>query len=210
MSDIRAESSFDVTSTPEEAWKALEELRARTSEPGEWWLPGFHSRAAEVDVEAPERLVVRKLEEPCADTLICITFEHLDTGTRIRVVQSGFDEAFVRRAGGAFWTHAEHIFADLHVFFAAGVIAGRAWRPWTPLGVGVAVEPLGLRVGRVGRGTWAERVGLRPDDLLLTVGGAPLYAAAELGVVECLVHAGDDVVATWARAGQVHEASTTV
>ena len=210
MSEISTDSTFDVPSTPAEAWKALEELRARAGSPDEWWLPGFECRAAEVEVDHGRQLTVRKLEQPCADTLIAITFEHLDSGTRIRVVQSGFDEAFVRATGDPFWVHAGHIFADLHAFFAAGVVAGRAWRPWTPLGMAVEVEPFGLRTTTVRRGTWAERVGLRTDDLLLTVAGAPLYAAGELGLVERMVRSGDTVVATWAREGELHEAGTTV
>ena len=60
-------------------------------------------------------------------------------------MQSGFDDAFVKMAGDAFWIHGEHILDDLHLFFETGVIARRAWRPWAPLGVGVGVEPFGLR-----------------------------------------------------------------
>ena len=210
MKDFRSEKTFEVASTPAEAWKALEELRARATGPAEWWLPGFECRGAEVEVEHHQRLTVRKLDQPCADTLIAITFEHAGTGTRIRVVQSGFDEAFVTMAGDAFWVHAEHILSDVHLFFETGVLARRAWLPWVPLGVTVTVEPFGLRVTAVRDGTWAEHLGLRADDVLLTVAGAPLYTGSDLGVVERLVHAGDDVAATWARGDERCEASATV
>lgn len=210
MSDITAEATFEVAATPLEAWKALEQLRVRAAEPGQWWLPGFVSRGAEIEAEPARRLTVRKLDQPCADTLISVTFEHAGTGTRIRVVQSGFDAAFVEGAGGAFWVHAEHIFADLALFFATGAVAQRAWLPWAPLGLGVAAEPFGLRVVRVSGGTWAERVGLATDDILLTIDGAPLYTIGELGVVERIVQAGDDVSATWVRGGQHCEAATHV
>ena len=208
--DIRTETAFDVTASPAEAWKALEALRARTGDPDEWWVPGFECRGAEVEVEHERRLTVRKLDEPCAGTLIAVTFEHVDTGARIRVVQSGFDEAFVEMAGETFWIHADHIFADLHLFFESGVIARRAWLPWAPLGVGAAVEPFGLRVTAVQGSSWADRLGLQADDVLLTVAGAPLYTLRELGVVERMVQPGDDVPATWARDGERLEASATV
>jgi hypothetical protein len=45
-------------------------------------------------------------------------------------VQSGFEEAFVKFVGEAFFTHSAHIYADMHVFFATGVVARRAWLPW--------------------------------------------------------------------------------
>ena len=210
MTEIRAEKTFDVAAAPGEAWKALEELRVRAAGPQEWWLPGFECRAGEVEVEHEQRLTVRKLDQPCADTLIEITFEHLATGSRIRVVQSGFDEAFVRRAGDSFWIHAEHIFADVHLFFETGVVAGRAWLPWAPLGVGVTVAPFGLRVTSVAPGAWAERVGLEADDVLLTVAGAPLYSAHDLGVIERVVRAGEEVAATWARDRGLAAATATV
>ena len=210
MTEIQAEKVFEVASTSADAWKALEGLRARAGGPGEWWLPGFECRASEVEVEPPTRLTVRKLDEPCAGTLIAITFEHLDSGSRIRVVQSGFDEAFVEMAGDGFWLHAEHILADLHLFFETGLLAGRAWRPWVPLGVGVSAEPFGLRVTSVGAGTWADRVGLEADDVLLTVAGAPLYSACDLAVIERVVRAGGEVGATWGRGADQAEASAIV
>jgi hypothetical protein len=209
MTETRAETTFEVAASPAQGWKALEELRARTREAGEWWLPGFDCRGAEVEAIPAAKLTVRKIDAPCADTLIAITFEHAGTGSRIHVVQSGFDEAFVKGAGDSFWSHSEHIFADVHLFFDSGVLADRAWRPWTPLGVVVRAEPLGLRVRHVGGG-WAERVGLRSGDVLLTVAGAPLYTASELGVVERVVKSGDDVAATWVRDGAREEASAVV
>ena len=210
MSDIRTEFSFDTTRPPADAWKALEELRSRAAEPGEWWLPGFECRGAEVDVEPERKLTLRKLDQPCADTLIAVTFEHHGTGARIRVVQSGFDAAFVEGAGEAFWIHAQHLVADLHLFFETGVIARRAWLPWAPLGVRVDVEPFGVRVAGVSPGTWADRAGLRQGDVLLTIAGAPLYTAHDLGVIERVVHTGDDVDATWARRATRIDASAPV
>lgn len=127
MTGLEAKTSFDIAARPEEAWVALESLRARASSPDGWWLPGFEARCAEVEADRPHALTVRKLDQPCAGTLIAVTFEHLDSGSRIRVVRSGFDDRFVEAAGDAFWSHAEVIFAGLRSFFA-GVIAAQAPR----------------------------------------------------------------------------------
>jgi hypothetical protein len=208
------ETSFIVPSTPQHAWKALEELRVgRTDldqEPQEWWLPGFESRAIEIESDETQRLTVRKSDPPCDGTLIAITFEHVDTGTRIRVVQSGFDEEFVRAGGESFWIHAEHIFADLQLFLQTGVIGRRAWRPIVWLGVRAVTTPYGVEVMDVTPDTWADRIGLRAGDILLTVSGAPLFDTRDLGTVQRILHADDVARGTWARNGERFDATASV
>lgn len=209
-----AEISFEVSSPPEDAWKLLEELRAgRTqpdAEPPEWWLPGFDCVCTEVDSEPHRRLTVRKSVQPCAGTLIAVTFEHAGTGSRIRVVQSGFDEAFVKAAGEAFWTHAGQIFADVQLYFERGVLGHRAWRPFAPLGLTVVTTAFGVEVDEIFPGTWAARIGLEPGDILLTVANASLYAQRDLVTVARVVASGDDIAATWARSGERLEATSVL
>jgi hypothetical protein len=208
------ETTFEIPFPPAAAWKALEEVGiGRTDpeqEPREWWLPGFESKAVEVERETDTRLTVRKAQQPCEGTLIAITFEHVDTGTRIRVVQSGFDEEFVRGAGEGFWIHGEHIFADLELFLRTGVIGRRAWRSLVWLGLGAVTTSYGVLVRRVQSDTWADRIGLREGDVLLTVDGAPLFSTRDLGTVERLIRKGSEVAATWARAGEHREDTARV
>ena len=206
MTEITSDHSFELPTSPGDAWRALAALRTAP----EWWLPGFEAKVADVDEVEGQRLTVRKLEQPCADSIIAITFEHAGTGTRLRVVQSGFDAAFVDGVGEAFFVHGEHLATDLALFVATGVVAARSWLPWAPLGISVVTEPYGLRIRRVGRGTWAERVGMLDGDVLLTVAGAPIFTVRELGVIERVVHAGDEVTATFGRAGERLEATAVV
>jgi hypothetical protein len=213
VSDITCSSTFEIQATPDEAWRALEEIRVQRADPSkndEWWFPGFECRTVEIDRDEPRRLTVRKAEQPCLDSIIEITFEHTDTGSTVHVTQSGFDQAFVDMAGESFWTHAEHIFADLHVFLATGLIAGRAWLPWTPLGMTVTTQQDGVRVAQTMKDTWAHRVGLRDGDFLCTLHGAPIFTSGDLGVLERIVSAGDDVRVAWIRDGERLEAHAAV
>ena len=116
--EIVVEKSFDVEGTPEQAWKKLERLNAeRDPGPCTWWLPGFQCRATEVAAAAGHRLEVVKAEQPCMGTTIVFTFEHVGTGTRIQVTQSGFDPAFVEMAGEDFWAHGAALLDDVERFF---------------------------------------------------------------------------------------------
>jgi hypothetical protein len=124
-------------------------------------------------------------------------------------LQSGFDEDFVRGGGEAFWIHSEHIFADLELFLRTGVIGRRAWRSLVWLGFGGITTSYGVVVDRVASDTWADRIGLREGDVLLTVDGAPLFSTRDLGTVQRLVTAGGEVAATWARAGE-HRAEAAI
>lgn len=209
MSDIEATTDFEVSGTPAEAWKALAELRVGRVEGDDWWLPGWECRCRTVEVEPDERLVVRKAVEPCAGTLITVTFEHANTGTRIRVVQSGFDPAFVDFAGESFWIHADHIYADLQMYFEAGIIAQRAWLPWTMLGCDARTASCGIEVTQVTDDSWASRLGLEPGDLLLTTGGAPLFSMRDFVTVQRMTQPGSDLSATWVRAGHRRQGVAT-
>jgi hypothetical protein len=118
--EITVEKTFEVKDSPDQAWKKLETLTAdHDTEPGMWWLPGFQCRATEVAAAAGHRLEVVKAEQPCKDTTIVFTFEHVGTGTRIHVVQSGFDPAFVEIAGDDFWTHGAFLLDEIERFFGA-------------------------------------------------------------------------------------------
>lgn len=119
--EVRVEAEFDAPVPPAAAWAALEQLRVERLDPDAapetWWIPGFESRLDAVEVEPGQKLVGRKADEPCAGTTISLTFVHLPSGSRIHVVQSGFDPAFVRRAGEEFWAHASMLLAGVEEFF---------------------------------------------------------------------------------------------
>lgn len=121
--EIVVEKTFDVDGTPEQAWQKLVRLTAEHDPgPATWWLPGFRCRATEIEATAGHRLEVVKAEPPCEDTTIVFTFEHVSTGTRIQVTQSGFDPTFVERAGEEFWAHGAFLLDEVEQFFVGGAV----------------------------------------------------------------------------------------
>jgi len=196
---------FNSSLTPDEAWRLLEEVSLQRSEPttpGEWWLPGWESTAIELNRDVGHKLTARKALPPCDDTIIEITFEHAPSGSKIQVVQSGFDQSFIDMVGDEFFTHAEHIFSDFELFFATGVVAQRAWRPWAPLGITVNAVSYGLTVTAVRKNTWAARLGLQVGDVVLTAHGAPIFDRRDLGLLERIAVSGKEMPATWVHDGR--------
>lgn len=120
--EIVVEKTFELAGTPRQAWERLEQLTAEHDPgPGTWWLPGFGCRATEVAAEPGGRLEVVKAEQPCEGTTIVFVFEHVGTGTRITVTQSGFDPAFVDMAGEQFLTHGALLLDGVERFFRGDV-----------------------------------------------------------------------------------------
>jgi hypothetical protein len=198
------EHQFEVNDPPEAAWRRMTDAQPPdlASTPRQWWLPGFDSTGEEIEVDAPRTLTVRKDTMPCADTTIRITFEHTATGTRITVVQSGFDEGFIAGAGVSFWIGAAQIGVDAELFFTTGVKGGRHGRPFAFLGCGTTVTPVGLAVDWVMPDTYAARAGYKSGDLMLTVAGAPIVGERDLVTVSRMVQQGSDLTSTLARGGE--------
>jgi hypothetical protein len=116
--EVVVERSFVIAGSPDQAWEKLVQLAAQHDQgPGSWWLPGFRCRADEVAAVPGRRLEVIKAEQPCQDTTVVFTLEHVDTGTRIQVTQSGFDPAFVDMAGDDFWAHGAALLDEVERFF---------------------------------------------------------------------------------------------
>ena len=123
--DIVVEKTFDVDVDPDHAWEKLARFNAEHDPaPGTWWLPGFRCRATEIEATPGHRLEVVKAEQPCRGTTIVFTFEHCHTGTRITVIQSGFDPGFVQMAGEDFWAHGTSLLDDVERVFRGGAARG--------------------------------------------------------------------------------------
>jgi S1-C subfamily serine protease len=119
----------------------------------------------------------------------------------VTVVQSGFGAMFDQALDGLAigW---EHILADLHLYLETGLRGLRHLRPWAALGCTLTQTASGLRVQEVTPSMYAAEVGLRPGDIILTVGGAPISRNVELQTVMRVFREGDELKASWARGGE--------
>ena len=182
------------------AWTRLADHPSR-------WLPGFDATVTVTERSEGERLHATKDDEPCAGTAIVVTLEDAGTGTRVTVVQSGFGD-WMAAAYDMLAVGWRHIVSDLHTYLATGVHARRHLRAWGDLGAGVTAIDGGLRVGTVRRGSLAGRLGLRGDDLLVVLAGAPVSTHDDLvTVLRVLGTQPGPVAAEWVRDGVVHEAT---
>lgn len=199
MTEPRFVATFELTTGRSEAWSRL---TARGSGDGTLRLPGFASDAEVVEVVDEQTLVARKLEPPCADTTIVITFEDAVTGTVVTVTQSGFDGGLPapREIMEVGW---RLIVADLRTALATGVDPGRHLAQWRDFGADAEAGPGGVWVGAPREGTVAARAGLLKGDLLVGLGGAAVTGLDDFVRLVRATADHDRVDATWVRDGRL-------
>jgi hypothetical protein len=181
------EATFVVRTPRTDAWERLSSAAPVSDvlpEPrtGQRWMPGFEGASDDVEVVPGHLLRTRKASFPCDGTEIVVTLEDEGTGTRITIAQFGFGPGFEQQRPwlAAGWAT---IVADLVVFFERGVVPGRHLTAWSSIGCEVFETACGLVVGTVAAGQLAAQVGLRPDDLLITIAGAPVTTIRDLSVL---------------------------
>lgn len=211
MKDV-FEETFVVDPAPAEVWKALTTRTITCGASGDlhYVLPAFPSFTP-LDVpgasctpieERLERLLrVTKDHEPCAGTEIAVKLDPAGTGTRVAVVQSGFGSWF-DAVRDAILTHGRQIMADFRLYLEHGVTApGTVWGP--DLGAQTRHCPVGLEIVAVELGGFAERAGMRPGDLLVSLRGIRVHNTEQLWTVLALTAPGVTAEVTWVREREV-------
>ena len=220
MSD-EFEATFIVELAPADVWEAL--TRRSVSRDGDdephAVLPGFPSlpplevggASGTVLERDPERLLrVRKDDHPCQGSEIAVRLERASTGTRVTIVQSGFG-AFLDAVGrDTVFGHGRQIANDLRLYLERGLdVPGTAWG-WS-LGAVTSQTPLGVEIESLHPGGgWAEHVGLRPGDLLLTLAGIRIHDHPQLWTVLALTQHAAKIDASWARDRELLQGSATL
>ena len=212
------EATFVVDVDVNAVWKAL----ARPADPAgdgtrQYLIAGFpayghnHDPGAlgtEIEAVPGQLLRVRKVEMPCAGTEIAVTLESVEGGTRVTVVQSGFDTWFQRHRGIRD-SHGHQIVSDLRLFIERGVVApGTNWG--TSIGIDHEETGTGCEVLHVSDDSLAARAGVATGDLLLSVAGVRIHDSAQLWTVQSLIRRGEEYEVSWVRGRELVSAKATL
>jgi S1-C subfamily serine protease len=134
---------------------------------------------------------------------ITVTFEEVAEGTRITITHAGFGEAEHWNE----WLEGTSIgwrqaIADLVAYLTTGVTARRFVSPMHSPGMTMHDTDAGVEVSTVVPGHLADQAGVRPGDLLLRVGGVPIFAITDLWVLMREHPPGTTLAIEYVRAGQ--------
>jgi hypothetical protein len=130
----------------------------------------------------------------------CTTFEIEGTGTRITITHSGFGDGdqwdFILESMSA---GSDESVADLILYLETGVGFPRHPVERGYHGIQAHEVPAGLVVYAVEPDTFATRLGLQRGDLLVELGGAPVFGYRELWTIARASEPGTETSAAWVR-----------
>lgn len=199
--------TFEYSASIEDVWRAFWE----TDEPTVWNNPikgdAYISQGAvqsEVNEFEPGRMV-RWTETEGDDVIeMTVSLEESETGTRLTITRSGFgsgDEwTSTHSARLLGWEQALH---DLGVFLESGLTMGRIHEWRSAFGVELFETAAGLRAGNVRPGAYAEEAGMQPGDLVIRIGGVPVFTRSDQWLLQRLYRPGDEVEIEYIRDGAI-------
>jgi len=212
------ERTFTVSVPAARAWRAFTD----PSDIEVWFAERFDAGGTEGVSEAtgpggtmhfePTRVVPNECLEykqwaESADSGIVTTvvFEALEKGTRITFTQAGFGDPT------RFGTEPVHRglnenLDDLILWLEHGVAfpRHRDLRGRAGLGAELARVPGGLGVTRVEPGSFADRVGMQPGDIVLQLGHGAVFDHSDIAFFLRDNDEGDEVDVVYARRGELH------
>jgi uncharacterized protein YndB with AHSA1/START domain len=209
----RIEKTFTVAVPIERAWSAFADSHERSQweaseyeidpRPGgvvRWSLPGIEATGRVEEADPPRRLRHVELSGPHTKCEITVTFEAIDDGTRISITHSGFGsgEGWDEWLEGTSLGWAQAI-SDLIVYLRSGVPARRFVAAMRHPGMRMTDTEAGIEVVDVADDGLARDAGLQSGDLLLRVGGVPVFTIAELWVLMREHEAGSELEVEYLR-----------
>lgn len=202
IAGARYERAFDTTAPPERCWLALVEPRdieawlapevvesdPRVGGALRWVMSGHPQNAEFVQLEEPWRLAFVVHDDVCRFALE----PRAGGGTHVMIESGGTAARPWPELAPNVATGWDQCVADLIALLDYEVRLSRhGFRNW--LGVRVKPHPIGLEALGAAPGTWAERVGVAPGDLLLQIGRAPLFSVQDVWNVGRTADPGDEL-----------------
>ena len=186
--------SFEFAFERERVWVAFGEIEGPvTDEP---LTDAARTSNAITELVEYERVSWESTTEAGDRSAMTVTFESIDSGTRVIVTRFGFgdddpyDVFYESHMLG--WTEG---MADLASYLETGVSVRRHLQDRCALGIVLKESSAGLRV--VDPGSWD----LQRGDLVLAINGATLYRRSEVWFATRLIEAGTPLEITYARDG---------
>ena len=179
-------------------------------------IPGFPSfdgapgcAATVVAVRPQQSLLAKKADQPCTGSSIAIEVGPANAAgwpTRVTLTQSDLPPPMAAMPD-AVQAHWRQIVADFRLYLEREVaLPPAAWGP--DFGANAKATPLGLELGTVATGGFAERCGMRAGDLLVSLRGVRVRDLPQLWTVLALSSPGETVAAIWVRDGLRHGSAT--
>lgn len=220
------EQTYVLAVTPERAWRAFTDQREREAwswdrthefdaRPGGRVRYEYMGSTIEGVVEdaRPPRLLRWRTGAGIlpGETVISVSFEAHEGGTKITITQSGFGD------GDEWLTQIEshtlgdrQLIADLALYLRTGISFKRkpTWRVW--LGARFTETPAGLEVISVTAGGFAARAGMKPGDLFVQLGRAPIFDRSDLWLLQREHGPGEEMEAIFIRGQLMQRATATL
>jgi uncharacterized protein YndB with AHSA1/START domain len=216
------ERTFSVGVPVERAWNAFtepSELEAwfttkwtPTDDDAEAQSPGGPVGFALLEHETHAKLRYRQwAASPDSGIEVTVVFEALDGGTRITMTQAGFGGETILESDGV-RRGMDEALADLVAYleFGSPLPRHRDLNSECWLGANFNETRAGAVVRDVTDGGAAAGAGLQPGDLLLQLGRGAVFGMGDIAFFLRTHDVGDDVTATWVRAGAVQHGSGTL
>ncbi len=210
--DDTFEATFTVSIAPDEAWPLIvRKVEDKTQSAVESavgtqvFLPGWEMTGVVLETASGKSLKLRKDAQPCKNTVILIELEAAGSGTRVRVVQSGFGIDTKAALNTPLGIGADFIFTDFALYLETrgGVMAHRHMSSWAvSFGADVKETSAGLLITKAPENTFAARAGMQAGDRLITLAGAAVISWRDLVLTLRTQMGQERVQLSWARGSE--------
>jgi uncharacterized protein YndB with AHSA1/START domain len=210
------EKTFEIAVPVERVWEAMtnrEELQVVFAPPPG---RGFGGDESMPELEILEAVPLKRLrwsqysEGMPAKAEFTVTFESSEIGSSITVTRFGFGEG----EDADLWHHSfglgvEHGWRDFALYLETGQLVKRHYNGCSLSSMGVSYEETagGLRVCEVGSVGVGADAGLERGDRIVRIAGAPVYARADLWVLNSLYPVGTKLDVEFIRGEELMHAA---